>query len=90
MGFKFTDKYSLLHLASGVVVYYWNVSFIAWFIIHMAFEYIENTPVGMQSIRLIKLWPGGKTHADSVINIMGDQWYASLGWILAHYYCKFI
>ena len=34
----FTDKYSLLHFASGVIVYYWNISFISWFIIHALVE----------------------------------------------------
>ncbi len=57
MGFKFTDKYSLLHLASGVVVYYWNVSFIAWFIIHLIFELVENTQTGMHYIRM-GFWSG--------------------------------
>ena len=84
MGLPFTDKYSLLHFASGIVVYYWSVSFITWFLIHMAFECIENTQTGMQVIRQIKLWPGGKLHDDSILNSMGDQWYACLGWILAH------
>ena len=90
MGIYFTDKYSLVHLASGIVVYYWDVSFIAWFIAHAAFELIENTQIGMQIIRSIKLWPGGKTHADSGLNSVGDQWYACLGWAVAYYYSKFI
>ena len=90
MGVRFTDEYSLLHLASGIVVYYWNVSFITWFVAHAAFELIENTETGMQLIRLFKLWPGGKTHADSVLNSVGDQWYACLGWAIAHYYSKLI
>lgn len=89
MGVYFTDTYSLLHFACGIVVYYWNVSFITWFLIHAAFECIENTPIGMRTIRQIKLWPGGKSHADSVLNSVGDQWYACLGWILAHYCSNF-
>lgn len=90
MGVHFTDKFSLLHLASGIVVYYWNVSFIAWFIAHAAFELIENTETGMRFIRSVKLWPGGKTHADSALNRMGDQAYACLGWAIAHYYSAYI
>jgi hypothetical protein len=90
MGVRFTDKFSLLHLASGIVVYYWNMSFAAWFIAHAAFECIENTQAGMQVIRCVKLWPGGKTHADSALNRVGDQWYACLGWAIAHYYSTFV
>jgi hypothetical protein len=90
MGVHFTDKFSLLHLACGIVVYYWNMSFVAWFIAHAAFELIENTETGMRFIRSVKLWPGGKTHADSVLNQVGDQVYACLGWVIAHYYSSYI
>jgi hypothetical protein len=84
MGIHFTDKYSLLHFASGIVAYYWNVSFIAWFILHLIFELAENTETGMEYIRKVKLWPGGKTHPDSLLNRAGDQFYSVLGWLLAH------
>ena len=91
MGVHFTDKFSLLHLASGIVVYYWNMSFVALFIAHAAFELIENTETGMRFIRRwFKLWPGGKTHADSGLNQVGDQVYACLGWVIAHYYSSYI
>ena len=85
MGVYFTDKYSLLHFACGIVVYYWNISFIAWFILHLIFELVENTQTGMHYIRTIKLWPGGKSEADSLINSTGDQFYSLLGWLFAHY-----
>jgi len=84
MGIYFTDKYSLLHFAVGVVVYYWNVSLVAWFIFHLIFELVENTQTGMHYIRKIKLWPGGKRHSDSWMNSLGDQLYSVLGWLLAH------
>lgn len=86
MGYLFTDKYSLLHFATGIVVYYWNMSFITWFLLHALFELIENTQTGMYIINNLPgepLWPGGKSHADSFINSLGDQFYASIGWILA-------
>lgn len=85
MGVQFTDKFSLLHLASGIIVYYWGVSFATWFIMHAVFELVENTQVGMQFIRTIHIWPGGKLHADSILNSVGDQWYACIGWVIAHY-----
>lgn len=86
MGVLFTDKYSLLHFASGIVAYYWNVSFVAWFIVHLIFELAENTETGMHYIRKVKLWPGGKTHPDSWLNRAGDQFYSVLGWLVAYYY----
>ena len=87
MGVHFTDKYSLLHFACGIVVYYCNVSFITWFIFHLIFELVENTELGIFYIRKIKLWPGGKSHADSWINSAGDQFYSVLGWFVAYYVC---
>ena len=88
MGIHFTDQFSLLHLASGIVAYYWNATFAAWFVAHAAFEVIENTEQGMRVIRLFKLWPGGKSHADSGLNRVGDQFYACVGWVLAYYSTK--
>ena len=43
MGIKFTDNFSLLHIASGIIIYYWGVSFWNWFILHLLYEYLENT-----------------------------------------------
>ena len=88
MGLYFTDKYSLLHVAVGIVVYYWNMSFVAWFIIHLLFEYVENTVYGMKMINQFSYWPGGKDHADSLTNSMGDHFYALIGWLVAHIICN--
>lgn len=88
MGVYFTDEYSLLHLATGIVAYYWGISFTAWFVAHAAFELIENTEYVMRVIRLITLWPGGKSRADTGLNSTGDQFYSCMGWGLAHYSSK--
>jgi hypothetical protein len=88
MGLYFTDKFSLLHFAVGIIVYYWNMSFILWFIVHMIFEYIENTKYGMSAINKFVYWPGGKDHPDSLINSLGDQFYALLGWGSAYIVCN--
>ena len=88
MGLYFTDKFSLLHFAAGIVAYYWGISFSTWFIVHALFELLENTQTGMHLIRTIKIWPGGKSHADSIINSVGDQFYSCAGWLVAEYYCK--
>lgn len=85
MGIYFTDKYSLLHFAVGIIIYYWNVSFISWFIVHLIYEIIENTEIGMYYIRKVKLWPGGKLYSDSLVNSVGDQFYSVLGWVFASF-----
>lgn len=90
MGNYFTDKFSFLHFATGIIVYYWNMSFIEWFIIHIIFEIVENTKYGMMVINKTNMWPGGKKAADNIINMIGDQYYALLGWISAYLVCTVI
>ena len=50
MGLRIFDQYSLLHFAVGVLAYFWSFSFFAIILIHILFEFIENTPVGMNFI----------------------------------------
>jgi hypothetical protein len=88
MGIYFTDKYSLLHFASGIIAYYWGISFILWFIIHLLYEYVENTNLGMKIINKIKMWPGGKEKSDTILNSIGDQFYGLLGWIFTFFILK--
>jgi len=88
MGVFFTDKFSLLHFSTGVIVYYWSISFLYWFVIHALYEIVENTVYGMYIINKIKLWPGGKNTADTVTNSIGDQFYAILGWLTAYILCQ--
>lgn len=90
MGIYFTDKYSLLHFSSGIIAYYWNVTFIYWFILHAIYEVVENIPSVVKLIDKITLWPGGKKYPDKIINRLGDQFYAILGWIFTHIYLNTI
>jgi len=62
MGTKFIDEYSLLHLAVGVVAYYWDIDIWNWLILHTLFELVENTPQGMYFINYYFqcIWPGVK------------------------------
>lgn len=84
MGIYFSDKYSLLHFAVGIISKYWNISFWSLIIVHTLFEFMENTKMGMAFINTyIPIWPGGKSHPDSVLNSVGDTVYAGLGWIVA-------
>jgi hypothetical protein len=84
MGLHLVDAYSLLHFAVGVVVRHWGMSLVLWIVIHTMFEVIENTQHGMNFInRYIKMWPGGKPYADSVVNNIGDTVFAVIGWYAA-------
>jgi hypothetical protein len=90
MGIYFTDKFSLLHFASGIIAYYWNFSLIFWFIFHFLYEVIENSQKVYKLIDKFPLWPGGKKAPDSYINSLGDQFYSVLGWVFTHYYIKYL
>lgn len=84
MGYRFFDQYSILHLASGVVVYFWGMSLETWVVLHTLFEVLENTPAGRAFITdYFKLWPGGKKLSDNLLNSVGDTVFAIAGWVLA-------
>jgi hypothetical protein len=85
MGINFLDQYSLLHFATGIIAYYFGISFINWSALHFAFEIAENTQFGMKTINtLFVFWPGGKNYADSWTNRIGDQISGMLGWYVAY------
>lgn len=82
MGLRFMDRFSYLHFCVGVIFYYWNISLFSFTIIHLLFEFIENTSYGIYFIdKYFKLWPGGKLFSDSTINIIGDIIFGILGWV---------
>ena len=84
------DQYSLLHLAVGIVVYFWDISLLSWFVLHTMFELIENTQQGIYFINnYITWWPGGKPRPDSIINSIGDTMFSLLGWVIAYYTDQF-
>jgi len=86
MGKYFFDQYSLLHFSVGVVAYFWGFTFITWLILHLFFELMENTKVGLYIINnYISYWPGGKPKSDTLLNIFGDNVFAILGWFCAYY-----
>lgn len=84
MGTTFIDQYSLLHFSTGVIARFVHVPFIYWFILHFMFEYFENIPKIAMQIDKIKWWPGGKKAPDTLINSTRDQFFAMLGWYIAH------
>jgi len=86
MGKYFVDQYSYLHFASGIVAYFWGLSFGKWIFLHALFEIVENTPFGIYFINnYFTLWPGGKPVSDSFINSLGDNFFSFLGWLSAYY-----
>lgn len=90
MGVLFTDKFSLLHFASGIIAYYWNLSFFHWFMLHLIYEMIQNSKYGILFINnVVTLWPGGKLGYDSYTNMTGDQFYGMLGWTFTHFFLHF-
>ena len=90
MGLYFVDQYSLLHFAAGIVAYFFYIPLTTWILIHIIFEYIENTKVGIYiSNNFFPFWPGSKRCPDSFINSsLGDNFFAILGWIVAYYVGK--
>lgn len=88
MGNNIFDQYTLLHFASGIIMYFWGLSFTNMLLLHTLFEYLENTQTGMALINntLGGIWPGGKSAPDTFANsIVGDTVGAIIGWILANY-----
>lgn len=84
MGKYLIDQYTLLHFAVGIIAYYWNISVWLILILHILFEYSENTQTGMSFINnYITMWPGGKPSADTFINSLGDTIATVLGWYFA-------
>ena len=85
MGELFTDNFSILHLAVGIVFYFWGISLTNSVLIHIIFEYVENLKPIMKINNSTGWWPGGKSSADKLINNIGDTFYFAIGWLLAKY-----
>ena len=87
MGTQLFDQFSYLHFASGIIAYFWNIQLKHWMIIHILFELIENTKLGMYFINeILPLWPGEKNHPDSLLNsFISDNLFALLGWLSAQF-----
>jgi hypothetical protein len=85
MGVNFTDQFSLLHFATGIIAYFWRLSFLNWFFLHLFYESFTNTRYGIYFINHYTFWPGGKLNYDSIINVIGDQTWGLIGWVFAYY-----
>ena len=86
MGNQLLDQYTYLHFAVGIIAYFWNISLLHLFIVHTIFESLENTQIGINIINKYMLfWPGGKSEADSIQNIIGDTIGVIIGWLSAYW-----
>lgn len=82
----FLDQYSYLHLATGIIAYFWGITLPIWILLHILYEYVENLQCSIYVInRYIKIWPGGKTRPDPTLNRIGDVLSGIFGWISAYY-----
>lgn len=83
MGIDFFDQYSILHLAVGIIAFFWGMPLHIFVILHLLFEMTENTQFGINMINRFPLWPGGKQFPDSFSNSISDTIFAIIGWIIA-------
>ena len=87
MGLRLFDQYTFLHFSVGVVMYFLGFKLIITIILHIIFEFVENTEGGMNFINqnLRWFWPGKKDFPDSKLNRLGDTIGIALGWLAAFY-----
>ena len=87
MGFSVFDQYSLLHFTVGVFAYFVSIPLFEFIVLHVLFEYIENTKMGMNIINtyFILWWPGGKPYPDTLRNQISDIVCATIGWTVSYY-----
>jgi hypothetical protein len=86
MGTKPMDRFSFLHVATGIVSYYLGISLKWWTILNIAYEIIDNTNCFMYIVNnyIPNIWPGGKPGPDTIINSMGDILSSIFGWYIAY------
>lgn len=84
MGKQILDQFSLLHVAVGVVAYFWGLPLLVAVCIHIVFEIVENTTWGISFINnWLTVWPGGKPYSDGLINRVTDTLTFAGGWLIA-------
>ena len=91
MGYQAFDQYSLLHFSIGTLAYFWSIPLWLGLLVHVIFEYIENTNYGVYFINKYIIdtglfnWPGGKYISDEFVNTMADNTIFAIGWIVAYW-----
>lgn len=88
MGKYFFDHYSISHMIGGMILQRMNISFIHANLLHLFFEIFENKfyvkYFGGRCIKIDHLLPirDCKTISDTNLNIIGDQFFFILGYLL--------
>jgi len=89
MASQFLDQYTYLHFATGIIFYFWGISFTNSFILHSIYEYFEITDFGTKFINtyLGNIWPGGGKHKQEkfIYNGLGDTIGFIIGWVTSYY-----
>ena len=86
---RFIDQYAILHFSAGVIAYFLKIDISLWFILHAIFELIQGTRTPVPFInKNILSWPSGVYTPETMINRLGDQLMATLGWLCAYWLDK--
>jgi hypothetical protein len=91
MGIYIIDQYSLLHFASGVIAYFWQISLKNTIIFNIVFEIVENSEHVVKFIHNnFKFWPGEKHKGDTFMNSTSDIIFGVIGWLCSYYLDKYV
>lgn len=88
MGKYFFDHYSISHMVGGMILQRMNLSFIHANLLHLLFEIFENyfyvKYFGGRCIKIKYILPiiDCKTIPDTTLNIIGDQFFFIIGYLL--------
>lgn len=84
MGKRAVDQFTILHFSVGVLAYFFHIPLWLFIVLHIVFEIVENSKIGMKIINdYIPIWPGGKPGRDSLINSTFDLASAVIGFLVA-------
>ena len=72
------DRYTYLHFAAGISMYYTKFNFITSLTIHFVMQYIKTMSI-FKSITVF-----GELKRDSFLNYIGDVVAISIGWYSAY------
>jgi len=88
MGTELFDKYSLAHAGFGTLAAQSGIPFIIWMLMHIIFEFAENSQFGMYIINeyFMPVWIGPKDQADTTTNMWGDNISTAIGYWIGMYF----
>ncbi len=79
----FLDQYSLIHMAVGILFYFWKISFILSSLTQATFMLLNNSEAGNRILgKYAPQYPNARKQ-DSWLNMLGDNMSFNFGWLLA-------